>query len=285
MENFQIGGYRYKNPYDFTDRLQDVLTLPMSYSNGLEMGKALGFNEKSQERLGTLELLNNTMLYGAKHLNERRRREEEIQRMRDAEFDSYQNVDYDYYDSYNPHLSAMQTDMFKYGGQLNPNKSNKVIQALHPIYEHKQKLKNSSDRRDYTNLFGFQPVQEVLEARNKSYKKVKKFKKTNYPEPDNSTEYRYYKYHPNIKHHEKSFDNIEVSPDGYFSNPNADSYVVPTDGNITMKNVPQAMLGMSMDTGETKVMMPNENYFFENTKLVFEKPLKKLTGRFKAKTK
>ena len=281
MERFQKGGYRYKNPYDFMEYAQDALALPISYATGIEMGESLGYNEESQKRLGTIELLNNTMRFGAKHLNERRRREEEIARQRQTELDSYQNVDYDYYDSYNPHLTAKQTDMFKYGGKLNPNKSNKIIQALKPIYEHNQPLKNSSDNRDFANLFGFQPAQEVLEARNKSDIKVKPFKNSKYPKEDRSTEYRYYKYDSQSPNKYTT----EISPRGYHDNPSADSYMVPTDGSITMRDVPEAMLGMSVDTGETKLMMPNEDYFFENTKMVFEKPLKKLTGKFKAKRK
>jgi hypothetical protein len=273
--------YRYKNPYDFMEYAQDALALPISYATGIEMGESLGYNEESQKRLGTIELLNNTMRFGAKHLNERRRREEEIARQRQTELDSYQNVDYDYYDSYNPHLTAKQTDMFKYGGKLNPNKSNKIIQALKPIYEHNQPLKNSSDNRDFANLFGFQPAQEVLEARNKSDIKVKPFKNSKYPKEDRSTEYRYYKYDSQSPNKYTT----EISPRGYHDNPSADSYMVPTDGSITMRDVPEAMLGMSVDTGETKLMMPNEDYFFENTKMVFEKPLKKLTGKFKAKRK
>lgn len=62
--------------------------------------------------------------------------------------------------------------------------------------------------------------------------------------------------------------------------------VVPTDGNITMKPNPSTgdpiediLLGMSMDTGETKVMYPGEDYYFPNTTKVKEIPIK--NNRFK----
>lgn len=45
-------------------------------------------------------------------------------------------------------------------------------------------------------------------------------------------------------------------------------------GNITMHNVEFPILGISHDTGEKKIMMPNQNYNFMNTKKVKEIPLK-----------
>lgn len=42
--------------------------------------------------------------------------------------------------------------------------------------------------------------------------------------------------------------------------------------NITMQDVSYPVLGISKETGEQKMMMPNQNYFFENTENVLEIP-------------
>jgi hypothetical protein len=42
---------------------------------------------------------------------------------------------------------------------------------------------------------------------------------------------------------------------------------------ITMKNIPYKVLGVSKETGEQKVMLPNLNYFFNKTNNVIEIPL------------
>lgn len=44
--------------------------------------------------------------------------------------------------------------------------------------------------------------------------------------------------------------------------------------NITMKNVNYPVLGISEQTGEQKLMMPNLDYYFNNTKSILEIPLK-----------
>ena len=45
--------------------------------------------------------------------------------------------------------------------------------------------------------------------------------------------------------------------------------------NISMKGVNYPVLGISKQTGEQKLMMPNLEYFFKNTQDVVEFPLKK----------
>lgn len=68
-------------------------------------------------------------------------------------------------------------------------------------------------------------------------------------------------------------DNIPVSSRGMYEYPNQE-VIVPTDGNITMENINHPILGISLETGEKKLMFPKMNYFFNNTKTVHEIPLK-----------
>ena len=44
--------------------------------------------------------------------------------------------------------------------------------------------------------------------------------------------------------------------------------------NITMRGVKQALIGISLQTGEEKKMLPNKDYFFKDTKDVLEVPIK-----------
>ena len=68
---------------------------------------------------------------------------------------------------------------------------------------------------------------------------------------------------------------VPVSANGLYDYPNQ-QVLVPTQGNITMKGINYPVMGVSMQTGEKKVMMPNiQNYFFNNTSSVLEIPLKK----------
>ena len=46
-----------------------------------------------------------------------------------------------------------------------------------------------------------------------------------------------------------------------------------SSSNITMKNVRQALMGVSLETGEQRIMYPNKDYFFKNTKNVLEIPI------------
>ena len=51
--------------------------------------------------------------------------------------------------------------------------------------------------------------------------------------------------------------------------------VVPTNGSITMKNIPHKIKATSLETGETKILLPGLEYFFDKTQNVLEIPLKK----------
>ena len=63
---------------------------------------------------------------------------------------------------------------------------------------------------------------------------------------------------------------IPISPNGMWEYPKQD-VIVPTSGHITMEGIDYPILGTSLETGETKLMQPNKNYFFKNTKHVYEK--------------
>lgn len=54
-----------------------------------------------------------------------------------------------------------------------------------------------------------------------------------------------------------------------FNNP----YNIIPSNNITMKQTPFPVMGKSLDTGETKMMKPGNNYKFKNTKNVLEIPM------------
>lgn len=70
---------------------------------------------------------------------------------------------------------------------------------------------------------------------------------------------------------------IPVSSNGMYDYPNQ-KVIVPTNGSITMKNIPHNILGISLETGERKVMSPNLEYFFNNTNNVLEIPLMQKGG-------
>jgi hypothetical protein len=65
---------------------------------------------------------------------------------------------------------------------------------------------------------------------------------------------------------------VPISPNGVYEFPNQ-KVIVPTSGTITMKNVEYPLKGTSLETGETKLMKPNQDYFFPNTQTVLEEPL------------
>lgn len=66
---------------------------------------------------------------------------------------------------------------------------------------------------------------------------------------------------------------IPVSQKGLWEYPNQ-KVVVPTEGSITMSQINYPVLGKSLETGEQKIMLPNLEYYFNNTKNVLEIPLK-----------
>lgn len=61
---------------------------------------------------------------------------------------------------------------------------------------------------------------------------------------------------------------------GYWNPNNWGKTVEIASPNITMKGVNQPLLGISKETGEKKIMFPNLEYFFKDTKSVIEMPLK-----------
>ena len=69
-------------------------------------------------------------------------------------------------------------------------------------------------------------------------------------------------------------DQIPISSKGMWEFPNQ-KVVVPTNGSITMKNIPHKIKATSLETGETKILLPGLEYFFDKTQNVLEIPLKK----------
>lgn len=66
---------------------------------------------------------------------------------------------------------------------------------------------------------------------------------------------------------------VPVSKNGVFDT-NGNPVIVPSN-QITMQGVNYPILGISQQTGEQKIMLPNvQNYFFKDTKSVLEIPLK-----------
>lgn len=75
---------------------------------------------------------------------------------------------------------------------------------------------------------------------------------------------------------------IPVSSLGAYQYPNQE-VLVPTNGLITMKNIPYNILGISQETGQQILMQPEQEYFFPNTQNVLEIPQTKSrikTNRF-----
>lgn len=64
---------------------------------------------------------------------------------------------------------------------------------------------------------------------------------------------------------------IPVSPYGMYKFPNQ-PVIVPTNGAITMKNIPHKIKAISIETGETKILNPSKEYFFKNTENILEIP-------------
>jgi len=69
----------------------------------------------------------------------------------------------------------------------------------------------------------------------------------------------------------KNGGQIPISSRGMYDYPNQ-IVQVPTDGSITMKNINYPILGTSLETLETKLMLPNNKYFFKNTNSILESP-------------
>jgi membrane-bound lytic murein transglycosylase MltF len=79
-----------------------------------------------------------------------------------------------------------------------------------------------------------------------------------------------------ITDNEKAFleklKTLPVSKYGMYEFPNQKVIVPSSD--ITMKNIPHKILGISLETGEKKMMLPEKEYKFVNTKNVLEIPKK-----------
>ena len=79
-----------------------------------------------------------------------------------------------------------------------------------------------------------------------------------------------------LKENEINFLNelmsIPISNRGMYEFPNQ-KVVVPTDGSITMKNIPYKIKAKSLETGEIMILHPNKEYFFKNTKNILEEPI------------
>ena len=66
---------------------------------------------------------------------------------------------------------------------------------------------------------------------------------------------------------------IAIKDNNGYWNKNNQGKVVEINGNqITMKGVDQDLIGISKQTGEKKIMKPNKNYTFSNTKSIIEIP-------------
>jgi hypothetical protein len=73
---------------------------------------------------------------------------------------------------------------------------------------------------------------------------------------------------------------IPISSQGMYEYQNQE-VIVPTNGSITMKNIPHDILGISQETGQQILMKPEKEYFFPNTQNVLEIPQTK--SRIKTK--
>ena len=73
-------------------------------------------------------------------------------------------------------------------------------------------------------------------------------------------------------HAQNQLGGIKIDPMGYWNPENLGSPVVIPSNKISMKNLDFSVLGVA-DTGETKVMHPNEEHYFSGAKKVTEYPI------------
>lgn len=66
---------------------------------------------------------------------------------------------------------------------------------------------------------------------------------------------------------------IKIDPQGYWNPDNEGKPVIIPSPEITMRGVDYPIYGKSIETGEVKLMTPNNNYFFANTQNVLEQPI------------
>lgn len=65
---------------------------------------------------------------------------------------------------------------------------------------------------------------------------------------------------------------LPISSKGLYEYPNT-PVLVPTEGSITMRKIDYPVLATSLETGESKILQPNQFYTFKNTKNIIETPL------------
>jgi hypothetical protein len=66
---------------------------------------------------------------------------------------------------------------------------------------------------------------------------------------------------------------IKTDPQGYWNPDNEGKPVIIPSPSISMKDIDYPIYGKSLETGEVKLMTPNNNYFFANTQNVLEQPI------------
>lgn len=85
------------------------------------------------------------------------------------------------------------------------------------------------------------------------------------------------------KHYAQEGGSIPVSENGVYEYPMQEVIVPTQDGRITMSEVDYPIVGISMETGEQQLMMPEGEYAFQDTKNVFEIPQFQNAGTFNLK--
>lgn len=85
------------------------------------------------------------------------------------------------------------------------------------------------------------------------------------------------------KHYAQDGGSIPVSENGVYEYPMQEVIVPTQEGRITMSKVDYPIVGISMETGEQQLMMPEGEYAFQDTKNVFEIPQFQNAGTFKLK--
>jgi len=66
---------------------------------------------------------------------------------------------------------------------------------------------------------------------------------------------------------------VKIDPQGYWNPDNEGKPVIIPSPSITTKGISYPIYGKSLETGEVKLMTPNNEYFFANTKNVLETPI------------
>lgn len=281
MFKYQYGGYNYHNPHNIANTaLNTLLTTPMAFYNDRNLAISMGHSNPNQ--MGTVGAINQSLTGLGTIINQGRDGREVKQNVWEDELRKYINTT-PYYNTFNS--GTVSNSYFKHGGQKRQkNQKNDIFKVYKPIYDRTQRVKNSNGS-DLAALWGTGTPRQLIEGWVNS--KPKGFYSNQHPMnrgvrkdfrtspnrlEDNLHLYKYSPLNPS---------EVSISPNGYYDNPNANNYVVPTNGSITMKGVPP-MVGTSLETGESKLMLPNKEYFFKNTQNVLEQKLtNSLPKRFK----